>query len=197
MENLQITDIEPCYEHAVVLSSVWSRTWPQIAINSGYSIEEILKRLEHRSISWWIKAIEKMKLGFYIKDLTTGATGICYVMNDSDFLVLENQKVTDELRSKCDIYPNVYSFLEKETWGSELSKVLGKKLIQKSINAGIEKLGGWVMKTNKRSSAAAKKGNWILLHEIGNPIWEPNINFEYWIFDNNSYLKKFENHDNN
>ncbi|MFN9954317.1 MAG: hypothetical protein ACK55I_14575, partial [bacterium] len=116
--------------------------WPNIAIKAGYSIDQILERLEVRSISWWIKAIEKMPLAFYVKDNNTGATGISYLMYDTDILLLSGKDATDEDIKKYDKYPNVYSFLEKETWGTSLSKELGKNLVKKTLNKNITVFGG-------------------------------------------------------
>jgi hypothetical protein len=190
MESLSVIDVEPCYEHACVYSSVWSSAWPNIAIKAGYSIDQILERLEVRSISWWIKAIEKMPLAFYVKNNNTGATGISYLMYDTDILLLSGKDATDEDIKKYDKYPNVYSFLEKETWGTSLSKELGKNLVKKTLNKNITVFGGWVMKTNERSAAAAKKGHWKLEKEKDSPIWEKDIDFSYWLFDNSNFTKK-------
>lgn len=190
MENLSIVDITPCYEHACVLSSVWSSAWPQIAIKSGYSIDQILSRLETRSISWWIKAIKKMPVAFYVKDNVTGATGFSYLMYDTDIMLLSGKNFSDKEKEENDKLLNVYSFLEKETWGTHLSKELGKTLVKKTLEKDIYVFGGWVMNTNSRSSAAAEKGHWKLSKETASPIWEPNIDFKYYVFDNTDFARK-------
>ena len=133
MENVSIVDITSCYEHACVLSSVWSSAWPQIAIKSGYSIDQILSRLENRSISWWINAIKKMPVAFYVKNNVTGATGFSYLMHDTDIMLLSGKNLLDKEKEENDKLLNVYSFLEKEKWGTVLPKELGKTLVKKNF----------------------------------------------------------------
>jgi hypothetical protein len=191
-ESLSEIDITPCYEHACLLSSVWSSAWPQIAIKSGYSIDQILSRLETRSISWWINAIKKMPIAFYVKNNVTGATGFSYLMHDTDIMLLAGKNFSNKEKEENDKLLNVYSFIEKEAWGTDLSKQLGKALVKKTLEKNIYVFGGWVMKTNGRSSAAAEKGNWKLVKDSASPIWEPNIDFKYFMFDNTDYAIRNE-----
>ena len=46
------------------------------------------------------------------------------------------------------------------------------------------------MKSNARSLGYAAKTGWEKILDLGSPVWDPGIDFEYWIFDNSSWSNK-------
>jgi len=191
-ENLQTTIITPCHEHAAVLSSVWSGAWPAIAAKAGYTQEQIITKLQLRSIPWWIEFIKIMSVAFYVKD-SFNNTGVFYLANDHD--LCNFLEINHECHEHCTT-PNVHLWIEKSSWGSQLSNFMTKTYAEKSCEKGFYQTGAWIMKSNVRSLAAAekfsKKGYWIKKYELSSPPWDSNIDFEYWLFDNQKYLERFE-----
>jgi hypothetical protein len=183
-QNLEIIDIEPCHQHAAVLSSVWSSSWPVIASKAGYTQEQIITKLQSRSIPWWIEFIKIMSVAFYVKD-SFNNTGIFYLMNDHD--LCNFLQIDHECWEHC-ATPNVHMFIEKSSWGSQLSTFMHKIYAEKRRQKGFNQNGAWIMKSNARSLAAigkfSKKGYWIKKYESATPVWESNIDFEYWLLDN-------------
>jgi len=196
-ETLSAVDIQPCHEHACVLSSVWSSTWPVIASKSGYSQDQIIEKLQSRSIPWWIEFIKIMSVAFYVKD-SNNNTGIFYLMSDHD--LCNFLKIVHKCGEHCSTQ-NVYLFIEKSSWGSQLSSFMTKTYAEKSYEKGFHEIGAWIMKANQRSLAAAekfsKKGYWTKKYELSTPLWEKDIEFEYWLFNNKLYLTRFEGNDSN
>ena len=195
MTGVLIVDVKSTYENACIFSAVWSSVWPQIAADAGYSTEQIVRRLKHRDIEWWMKAIQHMPVAFYAKN-ENGNTGIFYLMYDVDFLAIDNIDVSEQEKSKDGAIPAIYMFCENSTWGTDLTREMTKNYAIKSLKAGYKKSGGWILKSNKRSlstvSKFSKNGYWIKYSDALKPIWDTEIDFEYWIFDNKKYSERFE-----
>jgi hypothetical protein len=194
MSNIQIVDASPTYEDACIFSAVWSNVWPQIAKDAGYTTEQIVNRLKHRDIEWWIKAISHMPVAFYAKN-DVGNTGIFYLMHDVDFLLIDNKELSENQKDKTNTIPAIYMFCENSTWGTNLTREMTKNYSIKSLEAGYEKSGGWILKSNKRSISTVSKfqkgGYWIKQNDSLSPIWDQEILFEYWTFDNQKYSERF------
>jgi hypothetical protein len=188
MQGISVFEATPSIEHATIFSSVWSQCWPTIAANNGFSASQIASRLETRTIDWWIKAIEVMPLAQYALDKDNNFV-ISYLLYDSDVLSI-NQKQTSLNTSKKDENPCVYIFAEKAARGSDMVKQIGKDSLKKRTELGYNVCGSWIMKSNSRSLAYAAKTGWKKVLDLASPVWDPGIDFEYWVFDNTSWSSR-------